>query len=163
TSLPLSRPRSSAASRVIDEVIVSPPSSATFTTAIASPAVISVTVPASWLRVESLMTWSIGPALRHDEVALVAGRTAPVDGRAQQRLGLGRPEAGAGVPEALDEHQPSVPSEEPHPRRQRRGLVGQRPEHVAAQHDVVRRALERRVTRVAHREGELGTAGRLLP
>ena len=55
TLLPAARSRSSAASRVIEDVDLGPSSSWIRTTAMASPRVIESTVPGSWLRVENFM------------------------------------------------------------------------------------------------------------
>lgn len=63
TGVPSANPRSSTASRVMEEVISSPPLSRIFTTAIASPRVIEVTVPSSWLRVLSRMGASLRSAV----------------------------------------------------------------------------------------------------
>src|SRR5450631_1809567 len=56
TSTPSARPRSSTDSRVMEEVIVCPPSfRATLITAMASPCWMEVTVPDNWLRVDRRM------------------------------------------------------------------------------------------------------------
>ena len=72
-------------------------------------------------------------------------------------------EPGACVPETLDQHQPASRTEKADPALDRLGLVGEHPQHVSAQHRVVRRRLQRRCAGVRHGEGDPVPAGRLVP
>ena len=91
------------------------------------------------------------PASADHDVALVVDRPAPVRRVVQRPRGSAaspapstsatvsrRGESGAGRPAALDQHQPPVGRQQPHPPGQRGGRVGERPQDVTAQHDVVR-------------------------